>query len=297
MSISIIGAITLIFVLLHARYASVLDPHGTIALQQRRLIIFATVLMLVIVIPVFILTYYFAWRYRAGNPKAHYVPNWNHNPKLELVWWALPTIIVAILSVVIWRSSRQLDPYKSIPSANPPITIQVVALDWKWLFIYPQQGIATVNYVEFPANTPVNFQITADAPMNSFWIPDLGGQIYAMPGMETQLNLMAETQGDYNGSSANISGAGFSGMKFIAHAASQTDFDQWVLENQKDPIHLTAEEYEQLSQPSTNNLPAYYTLAENNLFNSIISKYMSPVSEPTSMPGMDMSNGSMKGMN
>ncbi len=150
-------------------------------------------------------------------------PIGDHNVGIELVWWAIPFAIVIALSGITWTSSHDLDPYKPIISATPPITIEVVALDWKWLFIYPQQGIATVNMVEFPAQTPINFVITADAPMNSLWIPQLAGQIYAMPGMSTQLHLESFSVGTYDGSSANLSGAGFSGMKFKAHAVSQAD--------------------------------------------------------------------------
>ncbi len=142
--------------------------------------------------------------------------------------WAVPIILIASLSVLNWKSTHELDPYQPIASNAPPLTVEVVALDWKFLFIYPQQNIATVNFIEFPVNTPLNFQLTADAPMSSFWIPQLGSQIYAMPAMSTQLHLIANSTGDFRGMDTEINGAGFSGMKFAARSVSQTDFNAWV---------------------------------------------------------------------
>jgi cytochrome o ubiquinol oxidase subunit 2 len=185
--------------------------------------------------------------------------------------------------VIIWDSSHRLDPYRPLSSANKPLTIQVIALDWKWLFIYPTQGIATVNFVQFPVGTPVDFQITADAPMNSFWIPQLGSQIYAMPGMSTQLHLLADSGGNYYGSSANISGQGFAGMNFTARASSALAFRQWVTSVKASSSRLDVNHYGQLAKPSQGNPVAYYASAANGLYDDVIAKYIGPLG---SMPGM-----------
>ncbi len=263
---------------------AVLNPKGTIASQERSLIIIATLLMLVVVIPVYILTFSIAWKYRATNKKAKYSPDWDHHPGLEFTWWALPGAIILVLSVLAWRSSHQLDPFRSIDSPTPPMAIQVVALQWKWLFIYPQQDIASVNFVQFPQNRPIDFAITSDAPMNSFWIPQLGGQVYAMSGMTTHLHLMASGIGSYDGSSANISGKGFAGMRFIAKSASSEDFNRWVQLVQQTRGPLTLDQYSQLAKPSENNPPTYFGSAQEGLFRAIVAKYMHP-SSIQSAPG------------
>ena len=154
--------------------------------------------------------------------------------------------------------------------------IQVVALQWKWLFIYPEEGIATVNFIQFPVDTPVNFEITADAPMNSFWIPQLGGMIYAMPAMRSKLHLIANEMGDFRGVSANLSGTGFAGMTFVAKSSSQADFEEWVHSVRHSNRTLTSESYNQLAMPSQNNPVASYVLLDNNLFEEILMKYMPP---------------------
>ena len=254
----------------------VLNPKGMIALKERHLLATATFLMLLIVIPVFVLTFIIAWRYRAGNTKAKYAPDWDYSFLAESLWWGLPCAIVLMLSIITWTSSHELDPFKPLESTTKPITIQVVALQWKWLFIYPEQKIATVNFIQFPEHTPLNFEVTADAPMNSFWIPQLGGQIYAMPGMRTKLHLIANAIGSFNGSSANLSGEGFAGMKFIAKSSSQADFEQWVQSVRQSPQHLHLEEYTALAKPSMNNPIASYLLQEQNLFDQIVMQYMMP---------------------
>ena len=195
---------------------AVLDPKGFIAFEERDLLYITALLMLTVVVPVLVLAVVICWKYRAGNKKAKYEPEWDKSWALELVWWGFPCIIVALLSVLTVKSCLDLDPFKPLESDVKPLKIQVVALQWKWLFIYPEQKIATINFVQFPEKTPINFELTADAPMNSFWIPQLGGQIYAMPGMSTKLHLIANEAGSYRGSSSNISGNGFAGMIFTA---------------------------------------------------------------------------------
>lgn len=266
------------FGLLHGHDIAVLNPAGTVAQQERQLIYFALALSLVVVLPVFAMLFGFAWRYRADNPKkTKYSPDWDHNVAIETIWWLVPSVLILILSVAAWNSSHRLDPFRPLASTTKPMTIQVVALDWKWLFIYPRQNIATVNYVQFPVNTPVTFDITADAPMNSFWIPQLGGQIYAMPGMATQLHLAASQLGNFYGSSANISGQGFAGMHFTAQASSEHDFTNWVRSVKQAPNTLSFKAYDNLAQPSQNNPRAYYASSQPNLYDIIIMKYMEPI--------------------
>lgn len=251
---------------------------GPVAHRQRDLMFFALALSLIVIVPVFIMLALIIWRYRDSNTKGKYSPKLAGNRMAELIWWGIPSILIIILSVVTWHSSHELDPYKPLqnPANTKPITIQVVALQWKWLFIYPEQGIATVNYLQFPEKTPVNFQITADAPMNSFWIPQLGGQVYAMSGMTTKLHLMADHTGTYRGSSANISGEGFAGMKFDAHSSSAQDFTQWVRHTQQSSPRLTTEIYDTLVRPSKEAPVTLYSSPDAGLFDTIVMKYMTP---------------------
>ncbi len=262
---------------LHSVDIPVLEPRGIIAQKERRLIITALLLSLVVVIPVYAMLIGFAWKYREGNTKARYEPDFDHSRLIESVWWGVPLILITILAIITWRSSHELDPFKALASSTPPLTIQAVSLEWKWLFIYPQQNIASVNLVQLPVNTPINFEITSDAPMNSFWIPQLGGQIYAMSGMSTQLHLMASQTGNYWGESANISGTGFAGMHFIARASSAAAFDQWVNQTKKNPEKMDLQTYAKLSTPSQNDPVRYYGAAQNGLFNQVVSKYEAPV--------------------
>jgi cytochrome o ubiquinol oxidase subunit II len=189
----------------------------------------------------------------------------------------VPLILISILAVITWKSSHDLDPFKPLNSSTPPMTIQVVSLQWKWLFIYPKQNIATVNLVQFPVNTPISFEITSDAPMNSFWIPQLGGQIYAMSGMSTHLQLMASQPGEYRGESANISGAGFAGMHFSAKASSAADFDQWVQLVRLTKGSLSDAAYNKLAAPTQNDPVSYYSSVSNGLYNTVVDKYMAPL--------------------
>jgi len=254
----------------------VLDPKGFISIKQRDLLFNASLLMLIVVIPVFIMTLAFGWRYREKNEKATYRPDWGHNYAAEVLWWGVPLVIIVILSVMTWRTSHELNPVKPIIADKKSMVIQVVALEWKWLFIYPEQNIATLNYLKFPVDTPVEFEITADAPMNSFWIPQLGGQIYAMPAMRTRLNLMGTEVGSYRGSSANLSGNGFAGMFFQAHVVSDEDFSSWVSSVQGSGDSLTQSGYNRLVLPSYYDSKQSFILQEPNLFDAILEKYMKP---------------------
>lgn len=270
-------ALTFIIGWLKHSNVEVFNSAGSVGEKERNLMLFALGLSLVVVIPVFVLLFSFAWRYREGNKKkAKYSPNLSGHWAAESVWWVIPTILITILSVVTWNSSHALDPYKQLASSKKTMTVEVIAMDWKWLFIYPDQHVASINQVYMPVNTPVRFVITADnAPMNSFWVPQLGGQIYAMPGMSTQLNLVANRTGDYHGSSANISGDGFSRMDFTVRAGSEQGFQSWIGNARQHPA-LTAQVYNQLIEPSEANAVNYYSDPADDLFEGAILKYMLP---------------------
>jgi cytochrome o ubiquinol oxidase subunit 2 len=263
----------------HHADVQVLNPAGEVGEKERNLIYFALGLSLVVVIPVFIMLFSFAYKYREGNSKkAKYSPELSGSNVAEAIWWIIPTLLIAILAVVAWRSSYSLDPYKELSSDQKPMKVQVVSLDWKWLFIYPDQKIATVNYFQIPQNTPVDFELTSDSVMNSFWIPRLGSQIYCMPGMTSHLHLVAEKTGDFKGSSANISGAGFSDMFFTAKATTHDEFNQWVANMKKSQVKLDSGLYAELAKPSRNSQQKEYGSVQEGLFATIIGKYVVPLS-------------------
>lgn len=264
------------WVLIRGNSFDVLQPAGTVGDQQRNLIIFASLLSLVVVIPVFAMTFWITWKYRTGNARAGaYKPTWGSSKVAEAIWWGIPIALILIIGTVIWISSHQLDPYRKLESDKPALKVQVIALEWRWLFIYPEQGIATINHLQVPVDRPIDFEITSDAPMNSFWIPKLGGQVYAMSGMSTQLHLQAHTTGDFTGKSANISGEGYSGMTFTTRVTSQSDFDLWANEAKKSPA-LTSDGYTELAKPSKDADPKYFRLQSQNLYDTVVMKYMMP---------------------
>lgn len=272
----VVIAVELIFLLIlffKGTTVAVLQPAGSIAEQQRDLILFAAGLSLVIIVPVFSLLFFILWRYRDGNVTAKYTPDWAGSRTLETIWWGGPLLIITVLAVVTWNTSHSLDPYKPLLSNKQPLTIQVVALQWKWLFIYPDHNIATVNYLQIPTDRPVEFQITADAPMNSFWVPQLGGQVYAMSGMETKLHLIANTPGSYRGSSANISGRGFAGMKFTVDAVSDDSFNQWVKSASLSKQYLNSTSYQKLAQPSEDHSTVTYAASGSDVYDLILHRY------------------------
>jgi cytochrome o ubiquinol oxidase subunit 2 len=284
----IIGAIVLLIViaavvvganmLLRNVNIDVLNPQGEIAVKERNLIFFTLLLSSVVVVPVFALLIVFSLRYNATNKrKGMYRPNWDGNRTLETIWWGIPCAIILILGVVTWQTSHELDPYKHLDSNVQPLNVQVVSLQWKWLFVYPDLGVASVNLLQIPVGTPVNFSITSDAPMNSFWVPSLGGQVYAMTGMSTKLSLVADHTGDFKGSSANISGKGFSDMKFIARSSSRSDFDAWVKGIQNSKSYLDMTSYTELAKPATIDQPVFYALSDGALYDKIVAKYMTPM--------------------
>jgi len=256
------------------------DPKGSVGEQEKHLILIALGVMLLVVIPVIVLTLVFFWRYRETNTAATYSPKWSHSTKIEVVVWTIPVIIVVALAVMIWETTHKLDPYQPIePIATdkPPVRVEVVALNWKWLFIYPDYKVATVNKLVLPVDTPVEFKITAESLMNAFFIPQLGSMVYAMSGMQTKLHLIANETGTYAGMSSAYSGPGFSDMHFKAHVTSQGDFDKWVKEAQAVPDTLDAPTYVKLEQPGTAAPVAIYANVMPGLFDAVVGKYMGPM--------------------
>lgn len=254
---------------------AVLNSKGMIGDQESRLFWIVTLLMLIVVVPTFFLTFFISWKYREKNKGAIYTPDVDRHPVAELIWWGIPFMIVLVIGLLTWKSCHELDPFRPIASETKPLRIQVVALQWKWLFIYPDYNIASVNWMQFPKNTPLQLEITADAPMNSFWVPRLGGQIYAMPGMKSKLHLIANQTGEFRGCSANLSGKGFSEMTFIAKSSTKEEFENWVASVKQSTETLTSQNYQRLAAPSEKNSVASYSSMEENLYESIVMKYMS----------------------
>lgn len=250
--------------------AALLDPHGPIGAQEKLILIDSTVIMLAIVIPVIIATLAFAWWYRAGNPKARRLPDWDYSGRIEFVVWAIPALVILFLGGIAWLSSHDLDPPKAIQSNVTPLDIDVVSLDWKWLFIYPDAGIASVNKLVLPVATPVRFHMTSATVMNSFFIPQLGSQVYTMAGMATRLNLMVDDPGTYHGLSAQFSGEGFSDMTFEVSAVSRQDFEQWLDATRTGGGNLDAPAYETLTHPSAKDAQHTYGTVTAGIFEAIL---------------------------
>jgi cytochrome o ubiquinol oxidase subunit 2 len=257
----------------------VMSPSGDIAAQQRDLIVISTILMLVIIIPVIFLTLFFAWRYRQSNTAATYDPEWHHSTGLEVVIWSAPLAIIIALGAITWVSTHKLDPYRPldrIDAARPvteemkPITVEVVALDWKWLFFYPDYGIATVNEMAAPVDVPINFKLTASSVMNSFYIPALAGMIYTMPGMETKLHAVINKPGEYDGLSSNFSGDGFSHMRFKFHGVDQAGFVAWVARVKQNGTALNRDAYLKLEKPSAKEPVRYFATVDDGLYEAVL---------------------------
>ncbi|MBL9071326.1 MAG: ubiquinol oxidase subunit II [Sphingopyxis sp.] len=264
----------------------VLDPAGDVARQQGDLIVISTVLMLLVILPVMALTIFFAWRYRAANKDATYKPDWDHSTQLELVIWSAPLLIIICLGAVTWVATHLLDPYRPLARTGPgqaiaadvkPLDVQVVALDWKWLFIYPEQGVATVNELALPVNRPIRFRISSSSVMNSFYIPALAGQIYAMPGMETKLHGVFDRTGNFDGFSANYSGAGFSNMRFKVKSLPMSEFDQWIAAAKASPQgELDRRTYLKLEKPSEKEPVRRFAAVDPQLFDAVVNMCVEP---------------------
>lgn len=249
------------------------DPKGAIGEQQKDLIILSFAVMMIVVIPVIVMIVWFCIKYRSGNTQAEYKPNWSHSNKIEFWVWSIPCAIIIWLGIITYQTSYSLDPRKAIEHDKQTLRVHVVALDWKWLFIYPEQRIATVNELAIPVDTPVEFLITSDTVMNSFFIPQLGSQIYAMAGMENQLNLIGNEEGIYRGYSANYSGFGFSGMKFKTHVVSDDSFNEWVNNVKGSNELLTEPRYKELSKKTKDHAVEYFSDVNPLMFNNIIENY------------------------
>ncbi len=272
----VIGVVGIVIVL-QVKMHWYVHPKGIIAQIELELIITNIILMLIIIIPTYIFLFTVVWKYCIKNENAKYDPDHSYGPVGELIMWGLPSIIVAVMAVVTWDATHKLNPYKPIESEVKPLTVQVVALDWKWLFIYPEQGIATLNYFHIPERTPIHLKLTADgSPMNSFWIPQLSGQIYSMTGMTTQLYLMADGPGEYVGRAVEINGEGYADMTFPVKSTSQKDFENWVAQVKKSSLHLTEDTYNELVKPSVNKSIILFSEVEKDLYHKIIHKYMYP---------------------
>lgn len=261
----------------------VLNPAGDIAAQQGRLVVVATLLMLLIVVPVIFLILLFAWRYRQNSKHSdeEYAPEWHHSTKLELVIWSAPLVIIIALGALTWITTHKLDPYRPldriaagqpIPEGVKPLEVQVVSLDWKWLFFYPEQGIATVNELAAPVDRPILFKLTATSTMNAFYVPDLAGMIYAMPGMQTELNAVINKPGVFHGLASHYSGPGFSGMTFKFHGLSEGDFSQWVHKAQQEGKPLDKTTYLQLAKPSERDPVQRFSSVEEGLYHKVLNR-------------------------
>jgi len=261
--------------LLQDKNIALFHPRGHIAQQQYDLMMYVIYVLLAVAVPVVIIAYVVAYKYRDTNPKLkHSTSNDKKTKSLVPLFWAIPSVILIILASAMIPATHKLAPQKAITSDKKPLTIQVISLRWKWLFLYPEQGIATVNFVQFPVDTPVEFEMTADEiPMSSFWIPNLGGQLYTMTSHVNRLNLMAEVPGDYPGSTPEINGAGFTGMKFTARASGDEEFKQWVSQVKQTPQLLDKDAYKELLQPSENNPVVSYSEFTPGLYDTIIEKY------------------------
>ena len=260
-------------------FIGMLNPKGIIAYEQRKLFFDTLALMLIVVLPVIIMSITFVYHYQVSHRTRDYKPNWDHSFYLEILWWGIPCVIILVLGIMTWKKTHELDPYRRIGAQNQsPMLIQVIALPWKWLFIYPEQNIATVNYLEIPLGQQVEYWITTDnVPMSAFFIPQLGSQIYAMAGMRTRLHLLANEPGVYDGLNTQYNGDGFSDMHFEVHVVEPQALQQWFTEVKKSPTGLTGASYNQLLYPSVADKPKLFSGVENDLFNKVIMTYMASI--------------------
>ena len=265
----------------------VMNPAGDIAVQQRNLIIASTALMLLVILPVIALTFLFGWRYRATSPDAdqNYDADWHHSTQVEVVIWTVPLLIIIALGAMTWMATHTLDPYRPLSRLGPnrpipadvkPLEVQVVALDWKWLFVYPEQGVASLNEMAAPVDRPIALKITSSSVWNTFYVPALAGMIYAMPGMETKLNAVINREGDFRGQSAHYSGPGFSRMNFDFRGVSAQGFDDWVAKAKSAGTPLNRDAYLQLDKPSEADPVRYYGSVENGLYDAILGMCVQP---------------------
>jgi cytochrome o ubiquinol oxidase subunit 2 len=259
----------------------ILEPRGPIGAANRLILFNAVEIMAVIVVPTIVAALVFAWWFRESNTRARYQPHWAYSGRIELIVWSIPILVICFLGGVIYIGSHDLDPAKPIASQDKPLKVQVVSLDWKWLFIYPDQGVASVNQLFLPAGTPIHFDLTSASVMNAFFVPQLGSMIYTMNGMVTQLHLQADHAGDYNGLSAQFSGDGFPDMEFIVHAVPQNEFADWLAGVRRTGPVLDRAGYADLSKQSTAQ-PFTYREVDPALFNAVVTQQIPPQPGPGS---------------
>ena len=260
----------------------VLDPKGPVGAGENLILYNAFAIMLVIVVPTILGTLAIAWWFRSSNGRAKHLPDLVYSGRVELVTWAIPTLVILLLGGVIWIGSHELDPALPLRSSAKPVEVEVVSLDWKWLFIYPDEGVASVNELVVPAGVPVHFKLTSASVMSAFFVPQLGSMIYTMNGMTTQLNLMADQPGDFHGMSSHFNGDGFPGMYFTVHAVSSPDYGAWIAKTRTAGPVLDAAAYRGLSQQSMNVKPVTYRAAEAGLFHDIVVQKLPPGPGPSS---------------
>jgi len=280
---TVIGA-ALAMVTLSGRAEGVLDPWGPVGATQRQLLYECVGVMLIVVVPVIVLTLAFAWWFRASNRRAAYLPDWSYSGKVEFSIWIIPLLIVLFLAAVAWGSSHELDPYRPLRGANKRLRVEVVAMDWKWLFIYPELGVASINELALPLDTPVTMHITSASVMNAMFMPGLAGQIYAMAGMCTQMSVMAGKEGVYGGLSSQFSGDGFSDMHFKVIASDAPGFERWVAGLRRSGQTLDKPAYERLIGQRGSAATAYYAAADNDLFDYALQRGTTPVSAVKARP-------------
>jgi cytochrome o ubiquinol oxidase subunit 2 len=255
---------------------NILDPQGPIGAAEKTILIDSLAIMLAIVLPTIVAVFGFAWWFRASNPKARYLPHWAYSGRIELVVWSIPTLTIILLGGVAWLGAHQLDPARAVEGSARPLTIQAVSLDWKWLFIYPDQQVATINTLTVPAGVPLHFELTSSSVMNVFFIPQFGSMIYTMNGMATQLNLRADRLGTFGGLSAHFSGDGFSDMHFDVHVVPSEQFSKWAQQASHAEKPLDEASYSEIARPSTRHQPAIYRLADPHLFHAIVMQKLPP---------------------
>jgi cytochrome o ubiquinol oxidase subunit 2 len=270
----------------------VLDPKGPIGSDERALIYWAIGLMLIVIVPVFVMAFLFATKYNASNTKANYDPKWTDSVKVEIVIWLVPILIIAGLSYLTIESTTKLDPYKPLVSKEKPVKVEVISMDWNWLFIYPDYNIASVNELVFPENTPLSFKLTSSSVMTSFFIPQLGSQMYVMAGMTTRLHLLASDTGTYDGQNNEFSGHGYNTMHFKAISMDTTAFKAWVQKVKQSPDSLDMKTYNQVSSPNVGYPVTFYSSVTPNLFNHVAGAFMEWMGREMRMKKMKMKSGS-----
>ena len=293
-----LGLLPLTLLVNSCQQVPLLDPQGPVGTQERDLILMAVGLALLVIIPVFVMVGWFSFRYRESNKKATYKPHWEGTFTFEAVIWLVPVLIIGVLSYLTWVKTTDLDPYKPIPSIERPLHVQVVSLDWNWLFIYPDYDVATVNNLVIPAGAPVTFDFTSSTVMTSFFIPDLGSQMYVMAGMVTHLNLLADHQGTYTGHNMEFSGVGYAAMNFSTNALTKDKFDEWVRGAKASTTAMGLEQFNKLNTPQSGLPAATFAPVEPNLFRHVVDLFGGPMGKGTmksmTAPAAGQSDDNMK---